>query len=109
MDFKEIKGVNFNHTMVACGLDLRFRVVVTLIVNASLPTVFCFLPTAFRLLLLPSATAFCLSRNAGKSNDPPGAFGYGSVVFVFQIAVGKEAGTQRDGEGSCIQIINDVL
>ena len=49
-----------------------------------LPTAFCFLPTAFCRSLLPS-------RDPRETDDPPRAFGYGNVVFILEIAVGKQA------------------
>ena len=63
------------------------------VLPAALPTL-CLLPSASCLLspaycLLPSA--FSSSRDACETYDSPRAFGYGNVVFILEIAVGKQA------------------
>src|SRR5215510_6423923 len=69
-------------------LSSAFRLLPAATAYCILPSAYCLLPSAYCLLpsafcLLPSA--FCLlslSRYPRETDDPPGAFGDGNVVFI---------------------------
>src|SRR5262245_53857394 len=62
-------------------LSSAFRLLPAATAYCLLPSAYCLLPSAFCLL--------SLSRYPRETDDPPGAFGDGNVVFILEIAVRK--------------------